>query len=511
MGIPVSESRPSSFSNWGDGNPTPSTSIVEPPGGLQQTGWVPSQKPLPQYMNWIHWITNRWTKNLDVRAPRIPLYKWFVGEQSGAHFATLAAALASSSVSDGDWIYFSPSTANTTLTTAVTVAKSVKIFCEPGTEFTGSDTRAFIISANDVELHGAGFDDSWDGAGDTVIEITGARARVIRCNFDPGNTRYVDADAVADADKPVLSQNFPHVIDPDRVVDLWEWETGRHETTSIAASTNDLQWSTTFISSPNSHSSALPATLTIGRYQELLNMFGRGISLKIIDGAGAVWIIKPIAGATWTTYMSLGGTVGSSNYTFTLLATGVGVAFEVFKDGASVANFSTFTTLASGSMDDDSFRAIIYGDETFMTATGGFLTAANRPKRFWYRPLSGDPFAEFASSDVSAFRMKLEAGKAYRVSIFGASDGTVAANVLSLYNHFSTADQSTNVLNFVRPSQSVGTGFSISHAFVALGEDIMFKTSVSFYWDTNGLGVVPSNDVIYLNDRIVPNIVVEEL
>ena len=210
MGITVSEPRPTVFSNWGDDNPTPLTDVVEPPSGLQESGWLPSQKPPAPYMNWLHYIEQRWVKNLDVRAPRIPTMKWFVGAQSGAHFATLAAALASGSVGNGDWIYFSPSNANAFLDTAITVNKSVKIFCEPYTLFykgTGP-TRAFIITADFVELHGAGFASNWSGGSDIAIEITGGYCRIVGCSFDSNITEFINDTACLSGEAPILSQNY---------------------------------------------------------------------------------------------------------------------------------------------------------------------------------------------------------------------------------------------------------------------------------------------------------------
>lgn len=211
MGIQVSEARPSSYSNWGDSNPSPSTDLIEPPSGLQQAGWQPDQRPPAPYWNWLEWITNRWIKNLDVRSPRVPHFKWYVGDQSGCHFATLAAAMASSSVLNGDWIYFSPSNTNAFLATSTTIGKTCTIVCEPFTRFyktNAAATRALIITASDVTLIGAEFSSGWSDPGDAAIEITGRRCRIIRCNFDSSITEFIKDDGVPSGDLPVLSQNL---------------------------------------------------------------------------------------------------------------------------------------------------------------------------------------------------------------------------------------------------------------------------------------------------------------
>ncbi len=214
MGIQVPEARPSAFSNWGDNNLDPSNDIVQPPSPQQQAGWAENQRPPAPWWNWLEWITNRWIKNLDVRSPRIPMMKWFVGGQSGAHFADLPSALASGSVLNGDWIYFSPSNSNAFLAASITIGKSVKIFCEPGTRFYKTNpaaTRALIITAADCEIFGAEFSSGWSDPGDAAIEITARRCRVIKCNFDSSITQFIKDDGVPAGDAPVLSQNLVEV------------------------------------------------------------------------------------------------------------------------------------------------------------------------------------------------------------------------------------------------------------------------------------------------------------
>lgn len=513
MGISVPEERPDTFSNWGDGNPTPSESIVEPPGGLQQSGWTPSQKPPSQHMNWLHWIDNLWTKNLDVRAPRIPLFKWFIGEQSGAHFATLAAALASSSVQNGDWIYFSPSTANTALATAVTINKSVKITCEPGTTFSGSDTRAFIIAADDVELNGAAFDDSWDAGGDVVIEITGDRARIIKCNFDETNTRLIDADTLAEADQPILSQNYPESLLDRQILDLWTWEAGREGVDSLAAATNNLQWLKAF-SATNTWAARFPAAATGNRYWELLWMFSEGISLQIEDGNGDIWLIVPISNASFETHITVEGTAGSADYKINLLATGVGVVYDVFKNGSSVANFSTFTTLASGSMDADSFRAVLYGDKAKPQTINGTVVQPSRPKKRWFRMLTGDLFTgDLLTSDTIAMRMAFEKGKVYELN-FNAdvtlnSGTSVRATVT---NHFSTFTENKYVYAHLQqmPSSAVSS-IKFTHRFAALEEDLAIKLSVQSAFDYGLHTVDQALNYMKLEGRYWPAITVLEV
>jgi len=213
MAVTILNDRPSTFSEWGEGNPAPGTNIVEPPSEVQTATWQAGGFPPAPYMNWLHYISQKWEKNLDERAPRIPMMKWFVGAQSGCHFATIQDALASSDVLNGDFIYVSPSNANAFLTAAITISKSVRLYFEPGFRFFKSDaaaTRALILNAGDIEIHGAEFSSGWSTAGNIAILLnsTARRCRIMGCKFDSSIDAFIDDSAVPSTYVPVIANNI---------------------------------------------------------------------------------------------------------------------------------------------------------------------------------------------------------------------------------------------------------------------------------------------------------------
>lgn len=209
MSVSVSEARPTVFSNWGDSTPTPSTTLIAPSAPLQQACYTKSNFPAAEHINWLFHNTQRWIKNLDVRAPRMGPYNIYVGDQSGAHYTTLTAAIAAAL--NGQSIYVSLGNLSAFLSASITVNKSVKIFFEPGSRFYKSNvaaTRALIITSSDVEIHGAEFSSGWSAVGDAAIEVTGSRCVIKGCKFDPSITECVKETGVASGQLPMLIGNM---------------------------------------------------------------------------------------------------------------------------------------------------------------------------------------------------------------------------------------------------------------------------------------------------------------
>lgn len=170
----VSENRPDVFSNWGDDSPTFDHDFVQPGDDQQASGWLPAQEPPCEYHNWLFWIEQRWVKNLDDRAPRVRPFQWYVGDFSGAHYATLAEALADSAVVAGDSIYVDFYNTVKALDTAITVGKQrIRIFFAPGSGYRkgdGAPANAFILTQQRIEIHGGRFDD-WTDVSDCVFKL----------------------------------------------------------------------------------------------------------------------------------------------------------------------------------------------------------------------------------------------------------------------------------------------------------------------------------------------------
>jgi hypothetical protein len=207
MPIFITEDRPDKFSNWGDSNPTPLVDLVEPPSGVQQAGWQAGQKPPAPYMNWLEYITQRWVKNLDERAPRIQEYNFFIGDFSGAHYEDLATCLAA--ISAGARILFVGSNTNLFLNATITIPFKVEIDFLFTTFYKSNFalTRAIIVNGDDVILRGAGFASGWSGGSDACIEVNGDRCRIENCLFDENVTECIDESGVASDQYPQLINN----------------------------------------------------------------------------------------------------------------------------------------------------------------------------------------------------------------------------------------------------------------------------------------------------------------
>jgi hypothetical protein len=207
MPIFITEDRPSAFSNWGDSNTTPLVDIIEPPSGLQQATWQPGQKPPAPYQNWLEYITQRWIKNLDERAPRIQEYNYFIGDFSGAHYADLETCLAA--ISSGARILFVGSNSNLFLSNTITIPFKVEIDFLFTTFYKSNFalTRAIIINGDDVVLRGARFSSGWSGGSDACVEINGDRCRIQDFVFDENVTACFDETGVASDQYPELINN----------------------------------------------------------------------------------------------------------------------------------------------------------------------------------------------------------------------------------------------------------------------------------------------------------------
>jgi hypothetical protein len=306
--------------------------------------------------------------------------------------------------------------------------------------------------------------------------------------------------------------------------DLWQWELGSENVDTVAASTNDLVWTKAF-GATTTWATALPAASTGSRYWELMWMFQRKIALKIIDGAGAVWLIVPRSPlASYDTYVNVGGTVGTANYTFTLLATGIGTVYDVYKNGTSMANFSTFTSLSSGSMNTSSFRAVLFGTKApaaGWSSVNGVALFPEYPKKKWFRFILGTAAgAGPGSSEVFGVNHQFTYGRRYRVTLQNVNFTQTGSNTefaLWFSNHPTALSVANQIYNNTTAVLGSGLGIRVDACFnfTAMGNGIVFqmnRTIPFFSLNYSGLNTGSYALSFFKSEgRAYPMLIVEEL
>jgi hypothetical protein len=144
--------KPSSHLNWTDGNVT---KVMEPTVAYKLLGWVSGQRPPFKFMNWLFFRSDEWIKYFEsVTDPLVGAsseWNWVVGSFLGAHFTTLAAAIASGSVVAGDSILVCSS--ETVATTIQVTKNDLRIGFKKNVVFTNSTAGTAIqVSADRVDL-----------------------------------------------------------------------------------------------------------------------------------------------------------------------------------------------------------------------------------------------------------------------------------------------------------------------------------------------------------------------
>jgi len=140
--------KPSTHLDWTDGNPS---KVTEPTSGKKLLGWIASERPPFQFMNWLFFRADEWFKYFE-SVTDVSLNTQFnavVKSSGGTHTAT-AAALAKVVVRTYARIYVA---SNEAIATPVQITKNgVKIEFAPGVTFTkaAASQQAIQVSANAV-------------------------------------------------------------------------------------------------------------------------------------------------------------------------------------------------------------------------------------------------------------------------------------------------------------------------------------------------------------------------
>lgn len=266
-----------------------------------------------------------------------------------------------------------------------------------------------------------------------------------------------------------------------QTLDLWNWEAGGTSFANIAASSNNLVWTVTLPLS-TAHVDRSPYMYNMyARFWELWGAFGDGLTLKIIDGNGDIWLIVPKAAgvSSYRTYAVVAGTfAASSSNTFTLNASGIGTLYDVYKNGVSQANFSSFTTLSSGSVTTNSFRFVLFGTQSLVKSLVNFETLP-RPKRKWIRPVLLS--SNYLADTKIQLPLKFIPGKRYNVFVCGVV--TVASDNNYLWRFANTTGTTYSDATIINETAFFMTadpsGVQIAFSFIAQSEGLVWSTGAA--------------------------------
>ncbi len=168
----LSNKRPASSTDWGVGNNSFDARFIEPTSLKKQTGYNDGETPTAVAFNWLLNNFHRWIKNLDERTPKVAPYTWTVSNAvsrpTDRDFATLAEALASPNVTNGDTLFV---VSQETLTETVTISKSVKLVFSKDAyiygQFADPDVQ-IVLNAAHIIIEGGRF----YSFGGTTFELT---------------------------------------------------------------------------------------------------------------------------------------------------------------------------------------------------------------------------------------------------------------------------------------------------------------------------------------------------
>ncbi len=192
MGLP-------SFIGW---IPDNTTGITTPSGGKLSVGWLSTEKPPFQYMNWFFNLVSQWVNRLGPAAPTV-----VVGSAAYCTHATLAAAVADGGVGTNINVLL---TESQTIATTVSLTKAGwHISALPGVTLTKSGAvTGLSCEADGIHLVGIRFS-GWSSGGDRAVYCTAAwtYGRVLFCNFLNCGTEVDDGPAPA-GKKPITLGNI---------------------------------------------------------------------------------------------------------------------------------------------------------------------------------------------------------------------------------------------------------------------------------------------------------------
>jgi len=166
--------KPSSHLEWTVGNPDFATVTQEPTGPKKQTGWLPSEKPPREFMNWLFWRQDEWNKYFEFATDVLGLAgDLFVGSGTG-QYATLQ--LAHNAAVPGTRIIVCE---NATINSTITLSTGqLEVIFKPGVVYTaGSAVSAVDISGSEITVRNG----RWSGfTSRTFSVISGAANTKLR-------------------------------------------------------------------------------------------------------------------------------------------------------------------------------------------------------------------------------------------------------------------------------------------------------------------------------------------
>lgn len=185
--------KPSSHIDWTDGN---ASKVTEPTVGKKLLGWIASERPAFQFMNWLFFRIDEWIKYFEsvTDVGLAAQYNAIVKSSGGTH-TSLAAALADIAVPAYSRIYVA---SNESISIPVQVTKNgVRIEFAPGVTFTkaAAAARAIQVSADDVRIENGRFV-GFNGVGESgiLIDAGSSRTRILNNNFAACTTDIDDLE-----------------------------------------------------------------------------------------------------------------------------------------------------------------------------------------------------------------------------------------------------------------------------------------------------------------------------
>lgn len=162
----------------------------------------------------------------------------------------------------------------------------------------------------------------------------------------------------------------------NQTTDLWTWDLPQMSghVTSVNANTNDLDIKRVGAAGASTYAGAFIETTYGSMLMELLDIWSRGLTLRVLDNSGVIWLLVPKANlSTYYTHVALSGGMiagsGGGTCTLKIKASGVGVLFDLYKNGVSTPNFSTLSTVAT--VTSNTFRIVVFGTSKLLRMTNG--------------------------------------------------------------------------------------------------------------------------------------------
>jgi len=207
--------KPTSNSNWGEGNPDFANRVVEPSVGKKQAAWLDDERPPAPIANWLWYIHDQWIKYLESKTDaQFVAFDVVIGDtatNSAATHDTLQDAVDDGSLGSNVAVIILE---NQTINTTIDLSKSFwRIYCMPGVTFTkGAAATAVSVNAEGIEWLNGRFV-GYTSGGDKVFNCTalGIYGKIIGARFAASTTAAITDSLVAAGKKPVSSQNISEV------------------------------------------------------------------------------------------------------------------------------------------------------------------------------------------------------------------------------------------------------------------------------------------------------------